>query len=921
MTGNDQGARLRGRRSERAVFGELVADVREGQSRVLVLRGEAGIGKTALLDHLAGRAAGCRVARAAGVESEMELAFAGLHQLCAPFLDRLERLPDPQRDALGTAFGLLHGNPPDRFLIGLATLSLLSDVAEERPLLCLVDDAHWLDQASAHTLAFVARRLGAESLALVFATRTTTDDHVFGHLPELTVGGLDEADSRALLRTALHGPLDAAVLDGIVAEAHGNPLALLELPRGRTPTQLAFGLGLPNTTPLAGRMEQGFMRRLRPLPADTRKLLLTAAVEPVGDATVLWRAAERLGIPSTAAAPAAEAGLVEFGARVRFRHPLARSAAWRAAGVRDLREVHGALAEVTGLDPDRRAWHRAQAGTAPDEAVATELEHSADRAQARGGFAAAAAFLERAAELTPDRTRQSARLLAAAQAKAQAGDFTPALELLTAAEAGPVDDLGRARIDLLRAHVAYNTRRGDETPRLLLTAARRLEPLDTELARQTYLSAFSASMYVGRFADPADLAEAAKSAPRTLPDDAHRRDVLLAGLASLVTDGYQAALPLLRRALRAYRTEEIPVTEALRSLWVAGVVAADVWDDESFDVVPRRFVRITRDAGAFSELLLALNSHLITLTFAGDHQAAAAVVDEARTVRAAVASERPLYEEMVYGAWQGHEEDVLPLIDATLSVVVARGEGIGAAVTQWAHALLLNGLGRYEEALGPARAAGECPQELASANWGLVELIEAAVGCGENDLAADALHRLSAMTRASGTDWALGVEARSRALLSEGDAAQRLHREAIERLSRTRMRAELARAHLLYGEWLRHQGRRLDAREQLRTAHELFTAMHAGGFAERARRALLATGETVRTRIVDTRDELTAQEAQIARLAAHRRTNSEIGAQLFISPRTVEWHLRKVFTKLGITSRRELSTVFPDAVGALSSEL
>jgi len=420
MTGNDQGARLRGRRSERAVFGELVADVREGQSRVLVLRGEAGIGKTALLDHLAGRAAGCRVARAAGVESEMELAFAGLHQLCAPFLDRLERLPDPQRDALGTAFGLLHGNPPDRFLIGLATLSLLSDVAEERPLLCLVDDAHWLDQASAHTLAFVARRLGAESLALVFATRTTTDDHVFGHLPELAVAGLDEADSRALLRTALHGPLDAAVLDGIVAEAHGNPLALLELPRGRTPTQLAFGLGLPNTTPLAGRMEQGFMRRLRPLPADTRKLLLTAAVEPVGDATVLWRAAERLGIPSTAAAPAAEAGLVEFGARVRFRHPLARSAAWRAAGVRDLREVHGALAEVTGLDPDRRAWHRAQAGTAPDEVVATELEHSADRAQARGGFAAAAAFLERAAELTPDRTRQSARLLAAAQAKAQA---------------------------------------------------------------------------------------------------------------------------------------------------------------------------------------------------------------------------------------------------------------------------------------------------------------------------------------------------------------------------------------------------------------------------------------------------------------------------------------------------------------------
>ena len=730
----------------------------------------------------------------------------------------------------------------------------------------------------------------------------------------MLVRGLGDVDSRALLRTALRGPLDAAVLDGIVAEARGNPLALLELPRGRTPAQLAFGPGLPNTLPLASRMEQGFLRRLQPLPVETRRLLLAAAVEPVGDVTVLWRAAERLGITPDAAAPAAKAGLVEFGARVRFRHPLVRSAAWRSADVRDLKAVHGALAEATELDPDRRAWHRAQATSEPDEVVATELEHSADRAQARGGFAAAAAFLERAAELTPDPAHRTARVLAAAQAKLQAGEFDPALDLLATAEAGPIDDLGRARMDLLRARIAYASSRSNEAPRLLLAAAKRLEPLDIELARATYLNAFSAVMYAGRFARAADLAEVAAAVPRATTDRTRKGDLLLEGLASLVRDGYRAALPTLRRALRAYRTEEISVADGLRSLWVAGVVAADVWDDESFHVLPARFVKIARDAGALSELLLALNSRIIMLLFAGEHEAAASVVDEAAAVREAIGSERPLFEVMVFAAWQGREEHALPLIEASMNEVVARGEGIGTAVAQWANALLFNGLGRYEDALGPARAAGECPQELAAANWGLAELIEAATRSGATDLAADALERLSEMTQTSGTDWALGVESRSRALLSEGDAAERLYREAIERLDRTRARAELARARLLYGEWLRREGRRLDAREQLRAAHDLFTAMGAEAFGERARRELLATGETARKRTAETRDELTAQEAQIARLAARGQTNSEIGAQLFLSPRTVEWHLRKVFTKLGINSRKELSAALPDAV-------
>ncbi|WP_433297261.1 ATP-binding protein [Pseudonocardia sp. CA-142604] len=916
MSRGDRGPSLRGRRSECESLEQLIASVRTGQSRVLVLRGEAGIGKTALLDHLAGRAAECHVARATGVESEMELAFAGLHQLCAPFLDRLDRLPAPQQDALGTAFGMRDGSTPDRFLIGLAVLSLLSDVAEDRPLVCLVDDAQWLDQASAQALAFVARRLFAESVALVFATRSTADDQAFRQLPEMLVRGLGDADARALLRTALRGPLDSAVRDEIIAEARGNPLALLELPRSRTPAQLAFGLGMPVAMPLVSRMEQGFLQRLAPLPVDTRRLLLTAAVEPVGDVTVLWGAAERLGIPPGAATPAAEAGLIEFGARVRFRHPLVRSAAWRAADVRELQEVHGALAEAAELDPDRRAWHRAQASSGPDEAVATELERSADRAQARGGFAAAAAFHERAAELTPDPVDRAARVLAAAQAKLQAGDFDPALDLLATAEAGPLDDLGRARVDLMRAQTAYASSRSNEAPRLLLAAAKRLEPLDIELARQTYLSAFSAALYAGRFARAADLAELAAAVPRATTGQRHRGDILLEALASLVRDGYSASLPIARRALRAFRTEEISVADGLRSLWVTSVVAADVWDDESFRILSTRYVQIARDAGALSELLLALNAHLIMLIFVGDPEAAASVVDEARAVREATGSERPLYEVMVLGSWQGREEYALPLIEASMTDVVSRGEGIGASVAQWASALLLNGLGRYEEALIPARAAGDCPQELAAANWGLVELIESAARSGATDVAADALERLSAMTQASGTDWALGVESRSRALLSEGDAAERLYREAIERLSRTAVRAELARARLLYGEWLRREGRRLDAREHLRAAHELFTAMGATGFGERARRELLATGETARKRTVETRDDLTAQEAQIARLAARQRTNSQIGAQLFISPRTVEWHLRKVFTKLGVSSRKELSGVLPDAAQA-----
>ena len=880
---------------------------------MLVVRGEAGIGKTALLEYAIESASDLRIVRAVGVESEMELAFAGLHQLCAPMLDRFERLPGPQRDALATTFGLNLGAVPHRFLVGLAVLSLLSEVAEEQPLLCVVDDGQWLDEASAQVLGFVARRLLAESVAVVFAMREPSEE--FRGLPELVVEGLRDEDACELLASVIRGPLDDRIRDRIVAETRGNPLALLELPRGLTPAELAGGFGLPDAMALSGRIEESFQQRVDALPKQTQLLLLVAAAEPVGDPILVRRAAERIGLSVEAPGPAEAAGLLELGARVRFRHPLVRSAVYRSAALTDRRSAHAALAKVTDpeVDPDRRAWHLAQAVAGPDEDVAAELERSAGRAQARGGLAAAAAFLERSAELTPDPARRGMRALDAAQATLQAGAFDPALVLLATAEAGPLDDLPRARIDLLRAQIAFASSRGNEAPPLLLAAARRLERLDAGLARETYLDAFSAAMFAGRLASGPGLLEVAQAARQAPPPPPQPRkgDMLLNGLAVLFTDGYPAAMPLSKRALQAFCSEDITVEEGLRWLWLASVTAADLWDDESWYVLSNRHVKIAREAGALSELPLALNSRVYVHMFAGELAAAASLVEEVQAVREATGSNLAAYGALGLAAWRGREGEAGDLIEASMREVVPRGEGIGVTVTQWASALLSNGLGKYQDALVAARQAGEHPQELGVANWGLTELVEAAARSGVTELAADALERLSAMTRASGTDWALGIEARSRALLSDGDAAERLYLEALDRLGRTSIRVELARAHLLYGEWLRRERRRLDAREQLRAAHEMFTGMGAEAFADRAARELLATGERARKRTVETREDLTPQEAQIARLARDGLSNPEIGARLFISPRTVEYHLHKVFSKLNISSRNQLDRALP----------
>jgi DNA-binding CsgD family transcriptional regulator/tetratricopeptide (TPR) repeat protein len=911
------GPALLGRRTECEALDQLLSDVMEGTSRVTVLRGDAGVGKSALLRYVSHRVNGWQVATAVGVESEMELAYSSLHQLCAPMLDHLDRLPPPQRLALATVFGLGTGTVPDRFLVGLATLSLLADAAEQRPLICIIDDAQWLDQASAQILTFVARRLLAERIAVVCAVRRGSGDDVLTGLPELSVHGLNDRDARALLLDNMYGPLDVAVCDQIVSESHGNPLALLEFPRTWNNAEFAGGFGFPSSQPhtVVSKIEESYARRLHLLAAHTQLLVVAAAAEPVGNPLLLQRAAQGLGLEMTAADPAVGAGLLKMGRRVEFAHPLVRSAAYRSASAEDRRHVHRALADATDAtaDPDRRAWHRARATPGPDEEIAAELEHSAGRAQDRGGVAAAAAFLTHATELTPDPARRVQRALDAAFANMLAGTFDTARTLITTASDGPADEPQRARIDLLRAQLAFASSRGTEATPLLLAAARRFESLDVNLARETYLDTFSAALFGARLSESIgvrDVGEAARTAPRQTDHDATVADLLLDGLVAL-TDEYAAGIPLCRKALQKLSEEGVSPQERLRWLWQGCVVALELWDDETAYLLSHHSVQIARKTGTLSELALALSAHTPVLVLCGELSAAASAVAESQSVQEATGISSAPYGALILDAWSGRELQTRDLIEMTTREVRARGEGIGIAICEYARAVLCNGLGQYEEAVLGARSANEY-QEVVAENWGLSELIEPATRTGRTDLARECLNRMARKAQATGTDWALGIEARSQALLSRGADAEEAFRDAIEHLSRTRIRAELARTHLLYGEWLRRANRRVDARGQLNVAHEMFDTMGMKSFAERTRRELIATGGTVHKRNVETRMNLTAQEVQIARLARDGLSNPEIGAQLFLSARTVEWHLSKVFTKLDISSRRQLRAALPE---------
>ncbi|MGN7781853.1 helix-turn-helix transcriptional regulator [Mycolicibacterium sp. 22603] len=914
--------RLRGRERDCAVLDALTDDVRSGRSGVLVLRGEAGVGKTALLDHLACGAKGFTLLRLAGVESDMELAFAGLQQLCAPLFADIAALPPPQRAALEVAFGYGTGPTPDRFLVGLAVLSLLAGASAAQPVLVLIDDAQWLDQVSVQVLAFVARRLLAEPVAMVFAARDGYPDVLTG-LPEHTVAGLSDAAARDLLDSIMIGGIDPLVRDRIVAETRGVPLALIDVPRSVSAAELAGGFWISGRRSSAAALEDGYIARILTLPAPTRQLLLLAAGEPVGDAALFLRAAAILGVAIDDLGPAEAAGMIELGTRIRFTHPLMRSAAYRAADLGERRDVHRALARATDpqADPDRRAWHAANAVAEPDDAVAAELEASADRAQRRGGMAAAAAFLERAAVLTRDPHLRGARAIAAAQAKREVAEPDSAFTLLAMADSAPLDAVQKARVDRMRAQMDFARSRGGasgappvgEAASGLLTAARGLAGLDDELARETYLEALAAAMYAGRLGPPTLLTEVATGgaeAAHNAREPARSIDRLLAGMCARIIDGPGAGSAELVAALEMWNADA-EQNPARRLYWPFPVIqesaAHELWDDAVLDRIATDTVRRARDVGALAALPPALGYRAGVHFYRGEFGAAADVLEESAALSIAMGQVPVRYHSLNVAAWRGVPEEALGLIESAAADGAARGEGRLIGLASFCGAVLHNGLGRYAEALAAARRCCEY-EDLGFHSWCLYELIEAAVHVGDRTTAAATLPKFVERATAGGTRWGRGAVAAAQALLADDADADAKFLDAIELLDRADITLLLSRVRLSYGEWLRRANRRTDARHQLGAAHDLFTAMGAQAFAERTRRELVAVGEKVRTQSLGAGDSLTAQEAQIAGLAADGLTNAEIGAQLFISTHTVEWHLRKVFVKLGIRSRRQLRT-------------
>jgi DNA-binding CsgD family transcriptional regulator len=900
---------LLGRQRERQTLDLLLAGAREERGAVLVLNGEAGVGKTRLMEYALDAAEDFRTLRISGVEGEMELPFAAVQQLVSPFAELTEHLPGPQREALDVAFGLSSGPSPDRFLVGLAALGVLSEAAEDRPLLALVDDAQWLDDSSAQALAFVARRLAAERIALLFASRRPSE--LFERLPKLEVGPLGRLDSRSLLESALPTRLDERVLDRIVLETRGNPLAVLELPRGLTPAQLAGGFGLPATKTMPANIEESFTRRLAGLPDDARRFLLLAAADAVGDPALLWRAAQELEIAESAVDTLETEGFLEVGARVVFRHPLVRSAVYGDAGVKERSAIHRALAQATDprIDPDRRAWHLGQATSMPDEDVAAELERSAGRAQARGGLAAGAAFLARAADLTPEERRRSRRLLAAAGAKRDAGDLDGALDLMAGLDLGALDELGGGQARLLEAQIALEQRRAIDAGRLFLGAATRLQEVDPLLARDAFLEALGGVLTNDVAVEGGALvvAAAARAAPPP-PGEPGCVEVLLHAYANRLIDGYAGAAPLYREALGLVLAASSSADDgggrwlSLSSARDQNVLSLELWDEEALHVLAARQVQLARDSGALGHLEFALSflarSHMV----AGELASAAAALDEANLLAEATGNPELVNAPLVLAAWRGEEPEAAELIDASAEEATRRRWTSNG----YAQAVLYNGLGRYEEARDAASKAMQ-PDPIGYGTFLIPELAEAASRTADRELLDYAVGWLGERTDVIESAWAEGIAARVRALASEGDEAEELYRRSIEHLSGTRLRPEVARSRLLYGEWLRRSRRRVDAREQLRAAFEAFDDMGAQAFAGRAERELVATGERARRRTVETVDELTPQETQIARMAAGELSNREIAAQLFISPSTVEYHLRKVFRKLDVKSRTQLA--------------
>jgi DNA-binding CsgD family transcriptional regulator len=889
---------------------DMLAQARDGQSAVLVIRGEPGIGKTALLRYAARQASGMRVVQVEGVQAEMELTFSGIHRLCAPYFGLLAELAEPQQDALRVALGISSGQAPDRFLVAVAVLNLLAATAAERPLLCLIDDAQWLDATSLGAFGFVARRLMADPVAMVFTLREPATTRALDGLPELPLEGLDEPDARALLSRAVPGPLDDRVRARIIGETGGNPLALLELARTMKRSERAAGFAPPAAGDLPSRLEERYLQQVIELPRPTQRLILLAAAEPLGDATLLWRAADQLLIEPGALVPATEAGLLDIDDHIRFHHPLVRSAVYRAASPAERRRAHDALAKASDprLAADSRAWHRALAAAEPDETVAADLELCARRAQSRGGLAAAAALLERATALTPDPALQAGRALAAAEACFQAGEFETTERLLATAQSGALDGFQRARAALLRGHAAVVSRYGNEAPTLLLEAAKRLEPFDLSLARRAYLTAWSAAITAHHLGGAGVLREVSRAilALPPLPPDPHPLDLMIDGFALLITEGHTVAMPILHRV--AKEVVQLPVEDVLRWGWHVGGVRSATWDDEAI-VVYERQAQLVREAGALAELPIHLQALALEQAWRGDLPGAQRLVAEAESISASTGNVVPPFAMLRILALQGREAEASPLIETVIREGTRQGQGIAVMVAYWAAAVLNNGLGRYERA---AAAAGEVVTNGILpwlSMWARCELIEAATRAGDTELAQNALEGLAATTQPAGSCLALGIEARCRALLA-GDDSEELYWEAIKQLDRSRNRTELARTHLLLGEWLHRRDRLREARERLSAAEEMFAEIGMEAFADRARDKLAATGAKRRMHPSEPREELTPQEEHIAQLARDGLTNAQIGAQLFLSPRTIEWHLHTVFRKLRIDSRDSLDVTF-----------
>jgi DNA-binding CsgD family transcriptional regulator len=928
--------RLVGRAAELDVLFGLVDRTSE-RAGALVVRGGPGIGKTALLQAASRHASenGVLVLSTFGVQSEACLACSGLQRLFIPVLagldrlptggrstvpilqdfdrsiaDRLEHVPCPQREALETAFGLSTTPAPDRFLLGLAVRSLLADVAKGRRLLCIIDDAQWLDAASMQALAFAARRLSWESMAIVFAIREPSDNPDLIGLAQLPVTGLPQKHARTLLATVIPGRLGGRVRDRILAETHHNPLALLEAARSLTASELAEGFALPDIGSLpVGIEEEQYLQRIGELPNGIGQLMVLAAADPTGDAALILRAAQTLKIRPEIVAQAEDEQLLEIGVYIRFPSPRLRTAVYRMATTAERRAAHAALSMASDpeSEPDRRAWHRAQAAAGPNEGIAKDLVRCANRAHRHGDVASEATFLEQAAALTPDPSRRASRALSASEAKFEAGDLQAAEVLLAIADVGPLSQREQAQAQRVQAQMAFESGNTSDAPSLLLRAAQRLETLDTELAQETYLEGFAAATVTGfqHGTDVVTIARAARSAPLG-HEPSGATQLLVRGLAIRFTDGYAAAAPTLHAALRAHRSKGSHLD---RSCVTYSIVAMELWDDEAWLEFASEQANVARATGRLSLLPRALAHLAANHIQAGELSKAAELLAEAEDF--GLESRALQSVQLSLAAWRGQASSASNLAEVVLREEQIRGEGRSNAGSAYAMAVFHNGLGHYELAFEAAQKA-TTTDIMCTSSWALSELAEAAARSGHQDAARVAVERLSRRTAASGTVWAKGTAARSRALIEDGELAEHLHRQAIESLGQCRMTAHLARARLTYGEWLRRENRRVDARAQLRTAYDMFAAMGADGFANRTQHELLATGAKVRKRQADTRDDLTPQEAQIARLARDGRTNPEIGSELFISPRTVEWHLGKVFMKLGINSRKGLRGPLPE---------